>query len=145
MKQALGALVLVLGAILAQNSVLWALEAQKTASWQGVVIHISDSDHMTPEECDEWHRARGWDGCGYSFVVQKDGSIYEARGFSKIGAHTRWQNARLLGFCFVTKGCANKEQVEAFVSWLAQAEVMYGPLKVYPHKQFANKLCPGEV
>ena len=113
--------------------------------WKGVVIHISDSDHMTEAECDEWHRARGWDGCGYSFVVQPDGSIYEARGYERIGAHTLGKNRDYLGFCFVTKDCANKAQVEAFLSWLAQTEIMYGSLKVYPHRKFANKVCPGEV
>lgn len=114
-------------------------------AWDSIVIHISASTHMTQDECNQWHRERGWKDCGYNFVVEPDGTIYEARGWDRIGAHTKGQNSRRLGFCFVTKDCANEEQIKAFIAWLGQAESLFGRLTVHPHREFARKDCPGNV
>ncbi|KAL3891917.1 hypothetical protein ACJMK2_004248 [Sinanodonta woodiana] len=35
----------------------------------------------------------GWDDIGYSFVVGDDGMAYEARGWKRVGAHTRGWNS----------------------------------------------------
>ncbi len=111
--------------------------------WQGVVFHISDSEHMTCEECNEWHNARGWDGCGYNFVIEKDGSVYEGRGIGKVGAHTKGYNSKYLGICFVSKDKATKEQLDTFERILYQYDLQNLP--IYPHANFANKLCGIEV
>ena len=123
-------------------------EAPSFVDWKGVVVHISDSDQMTPDQCDEWHSARGWDGCGYNFVVEPDGAIYEARGWNKVGAHVKGHNSKYLGFCFVSKDAATPEQLASFRAWLAQAEGLFGftDKDVFPHRHFNNgKRCPGAV
>lgn len=122
----------------------WSAPAH-AAAWEGVVVHISDSTHMTKDECNDWHRQQGWDGCGYNFVVEPDGAIYEGRGYEKVGAHVRGHNSKYLGFCFVSKDGATIEQLESFRAWLAQTEALYGKLPLYPHNKFANKACPGAV
>ncbi|KAH3862498.1 hypothetical protein DPMN_025465 [Dreissena polymorpha] len=42
----------------------------------------------------------GWAGIGYSIVVDKDGNVYEARGWNEIGAHTYGYNSVGLGLFF---------------------------------------------
>ncbi|KAL3891998.1 hypothetical protein ACJMK2_004238 [Sinanodonta woodiana] len=36
----------------------------------------------------------GWDDIGYSFLVGDDGMAYEARGWNRVGAHTRGWNSK---------------------------------------------------
>lgn len=111
-------------------------------AWQGVVVHISDSDHMTPAECNTWHKARGWDSCGYNYVIEPDGVVYEARG-NKRGAHTKGYNSKYLGICFVSKNKANPAQLETFHNLVHQYELENLP--IYPHANFANKECGIEL
>jgi len=115
----------------------------RSSGWSGIVIHISDSTHMTKEECDQWHRERGWDSCGYNIVIEPDGTYYRGRGESEVGTHTKGYNSRLFGIAFVTKDLANQKQLEAFhfVMWRRD----YRLLPLYPHNKFANKRCPGGV
>ncbi|NXT86259.1 PGRP2 amidase, partial [Zapornia atra] len=44
---------------------------------------------------------RGWDDIGYSFVVGSDGFIYQGRGWTWVGAHTRGYNSRGYGVGYV--------------------------------------------
>lgn len=111
-------------------------------AWQGVVVHISDSDHMTPAECNEWHTARGWDSCGYNYVIEPDGVVYEARG-NKRGAHTKGYNSIYLGICFVSKDKANPAQLDTFHKLIKQYQLE--DLPIYPHANFAPKLCGIEI
>lgn len=115
-------------------------------TWNRVIVHISDSTHMTQDECNDWHRQRGWDGCGYNFVVEPDGVIYAARGYEKVGAHVAGHNTGSLGFCFVTTNLATPEQLEAYRSWLAQTRAEFGNLPVFPHRFYNHgKTCPAGV
>ena len=39
----------------------------------------------------------GWDDIGYSFMIGGDGSVFEGRGWDRVGAHTYGFNKRSLG------------------------------------------------
>lgn len=49
---------------------------------------------------DAYHRSKGWDGLGYSFVIGPSGTVYEGRG-QKVGAHTEGHNLDGFGVCFL--------------------------------------------
>ena len=112
--------------------------------WDGVIVHHTDSEHMTLEECNEWHNARGWDGCGYSFIIQKDGTVETARGFERTGAHCRGFNKRFLGIAFVGKGTANDRQLKAFRQFLVDNKSKVGTI-VRGHKEMGRTECPGKI
>lgn len=109
-------------------------------AWEGVVVHITDSTHMTKAECDSWHNERGWDGCGYNYVIEPDGSMYAARGANKVGAHAKGYNSKYLGVAFVSKNEATKEQLATWHWWYS-----HNQLPIYGHNQFSAKRCPGGV
>lgn len=112
--------------------------------WEGIAVHVSDSTHMTKEECNSWHRERGWDSCGYNFVIEPDGTIYEGRGISKVGAHVKGHNQELLGVCFVSKGPATMPQIRAFKAFLGQFGLERLPR--YAHAHFNHsKRCGLEI
>jgi N-acetylmuramoyl-L-alanine amidase len=71
-----------------------------------VVVHWSatflDQD-IGAEEIHEWHTQRGFSGCGYHYVIRKDGRIQRGRPISKRGSHAKDNSHNLfsVGICFV--------------------------------------------
>ena len=67
-----------------------------------IVIHHSASPlSTTAADIDRWHRAKGWDGAGYHFIVDREGHVTWSRDPGKTGAHVRKHNLRSLGICLV--------------------------------------------
>ena len=69
-----------------------------------IIIHCSASkegQNLTVAQIDKMHRQRGFAQIGYHFVVYLDGSIYDGRDISKIGAHTTGYNTGSIGICYV--------------------------------------------
>lgn len=56
---------------------------------------------MSVAEIDKWHTAKGWDGCGYHYVIHLDGRISPARPLSKVGAHCKGHNRGSIGIAYV--------------------------------------------
>ncbi|KAM9326278.1 peptidoglycan recognition protein 1-like [Gastrophryne carolinensis] len=46
-------------------------------------------------------RTRGWCDIGYSFLIGEDGTVYEGRGWSMVGAHAVNWNSRSIGISFI--------------------------------------------
>ena len=69
-----------------------------------LVIHCSavrPGQQSSVQDIDRWHRARGWRyGCGYHYVVRRDGSIETGRPLEMIGAHVVGHNAHSIGICY---------------------------------------------
>lgn len=61
-------------------------------AFEGIVIHHTASDSMTLDQCNEWHNANGWNGCGYNFIISREGEIVKARPLDRLGAHARGRN-----------------------------------------------------
>lgn len=52
-------------------------------------------------EIDRWHRQRGFkNGCGYHYIVRRDGTIEEGRPLDMIGAHCQNRNQHSIGICY---------------------------------------------
>lgn len=74
-----------------------------------IVIHCSatkEGSRLTFEDCKELHTApkseggNGWSDIGYHFYIERDGSRYEGRPLSKVGAHVRGHNTDSVGICY---------------------------------------------
>lgn len=120
-----------------------------------IVIHCSatpPSMDIGVQEIDRWHRQKGWQGCGYHYVIRRDGSIETGRPDDVIGAHVANHNHNSLGICMVG-GVAEKDKVtpennftEAqFASaqaLISRMRAKYPEAKVRGHRDFAKKACP---
>ena len=52
-------------------------------------------------EIDRWHRQRGWKyGCGYHYIIRRDGTIENGRPLEMIGAHCLNHNLHSIGVCY---------------------------------------------
>ena len=117
-------------------------------STQRIILHHAAAKTCSAEDIHRWHLNNGWSGCGYHFLVRKDGSIYRGRPENKLGAHTQNYNTGSIGICF--EGSYNSEQMpeaqlrsgQELVTYLCDK---YNLLKanVYKHKDFNSTDCPG--
>lgn len=69
-----------------------------------IVIHCSATNpnqDIGAAEIDQWHRAKGWSGIGYHFVICRDGKIELGKPLHRIGAHAYGYNRVSWGLCMV--------------------------------------------
>lgn len=67
-----------------------------------IIIHCAatkPSMDIGKAEIDKWHRARGFFGIGYHYVIRRDGSLETGRDLNKIGAHAQGHNSDSIGIC----------------------------------------------
>ena len=68
-----------------------------------IIIHCSatpEGRDYTVADIDRWHKARGWRGIGYHYVIYRDGSVHAGRPVEQIGAHCTGHNANSIGICY---------------------------------------------
>ncbi|BFZ08142.1 hypothetical protein BsWGS_11181 [Bradybaena similaris] len=93
--------------------------------------------------------SNGWDDIGYSFVIGGDGSVFEGRGWDKVGSHTQGYNGDGLGFCLTgefTSVLPTQAQLNALRD-LLDCGVSRGKLRstytLRGHKDMKATQCPG--
>ncbi len=112
-----------------------------------IVLHHSAMAKNTVEEIHKSHISKGWTGIGYHFYIRKDGSIYEGRPITAVGAHTVNYNNQSIGICF--EGNFEKEsmceaQTKAGCELMAYVRKQYPNAKVVKHKDLQATACPGK-
>ena len=118
-----------------------------------IIIHCAatpEGKNFTVKDIDVWHKARGFKGIGYHYVIYLDGSIHTGRPESEVGAHCKGHNKTSIGICYIggidkmgkPKDTRTQEQKEAFIKLLKDLKSKYPNAKIYNHNQFANKACP---
>ena len=119
-----------------------------------IIVHCSatkEGQSVSVDTIRQWHLKRGWSDIGYHFVIYLDGSVHEGRPLSKVGAHTIGHNANSIGICYI--GGMNKEytkakdtrtdaQKESLKDLLISFKEEFKDIKIYGHRDFANKACP---
>jgi hypothetical protein len=86
-----------------------------------IILHCSASHYGDVEVIEDWHKQRGWSGCGYHWIVTNcypkyknyrykqpelafDGLIQKGRDERFRGAHTLGHNHESIGVCIIGKG-----------------------------------------
>ena len=122
-----------------------------------IIIHCAatpEGKHFTVEDIDKWHKARGFKGIGYHYVIYLDGSVHKGRNESAVGAHCLQHNGRSIGVCYIggcERGTGSKlipkdtrtpEQKEALLNLLKELKERYPSATIHGHYEFAKKACP---
>lgn len=117
-----------------------------------VIIHCSATKNK--EECDistidKWHRERGWEMCGYHYVIQPDGRVQRGRPESKVGAHCEGANKDSIGICLIGTDKYTKDQFLSLRGLIEEICLRYKiPVtEIYMHHEFESakkqgKTCP---
>ena len=118
-----------------------------------IIIHCSATEagvDFKAKDIDKWHKAKGWNGIGYHFVIDLDGTVETGRPVEKQGAHCIGKNTTTIGICYIG-GLVNKKptdtrtdaQRQALRNLVATLRHCYPTIvKVSGHNQYANKACP---
>jgi hypothetical protein len=109
-----------------------------------IIIHCSavrPNQKSGVKEIDRWHRAKGWKyGCGYHFVVRRDGTVETGRPMEIIGAHCEHHNAHSIGICY--EGGLDAEGHPTDTRTFLQKRVMRALLEEL-HAKFPNAIIAG--
>ena len=122
-----------------------------------IIVHMSggtdanplaDTSNHTMEMVNAWHKAKGWDGIGYNWFIEKDGKLVKGRDENKVGAHTIGYNDKSIGICLAGNFDATlptAEQTETLKKLLIEKTAQYNipKEKIVPHRTFASKTCYG--
>lgn len=119
-----------------------------------IILHCSatpEGKDFTVADIDKWHKARGWQGIGYHYVVYRDGSVHAGRSEDKVGAHTSGHNANSIGVCYIggvasdsktPKDTRTNEQKVALRDLVAKLKAKYPNATIHGHYEFTAKACP---
>lgn len=120
-----------------------------------IIIHCSAVrpwQESGVRQIDLWHRQRGWkNGCGYHYVVRRDGSIETGRPLEMVGAHCQNRNSHSIGICYEggldAKGnpadTRTPQQKEALRKLLEQLHEQFPKAIIAGHNVFnPMKACP---
>jgi hypothetical protein len=124
--------------------------------WRVVAIHHSASAVGGAARFDGWHRAKGWDGVGYDFVVGNgtdtpDGAIETTFRWTeqRDGAHAKGWNDLAIGICLVGNfeetdpTPAQRASLVRLVRWLRRRFDVPRE-RVVGHGQLGDTQCPGK-
>lgn len=109
---------------------------------------LADTSSHTAAQVDAWHRAKGWDGIGYNWYIEKDGKKVKGRDETKAGAHTIGYNEQSIGICLAGNfdlTMPTEAQKLTLASLLREKMIQYNIPKenIVPHRKFAAKSCYG--
>lgn len=118
-----------------------------------IIIHCSATKEGHPffaADIDRWHKAQGWSGIGYHYVIDIDGKVETGRAEHQTGAHTKGHNANSIGICYIggldrdgkPKDTRTPEQRKSLAELVARLKAKYPKATVHGHNEFANKACP---
>ena len=107
-----------------------------------IILHCTDSDDSLDigfNEIDQWHKARGWDGCGYHFIIRRDGRIEIGRPAWKVGAHVNGHNKHSIGVVCVGRKEPSREQ------WVRLLDLIRALMNQYNLKNIEDILGHTEI
>ena len=118
-----------------------------------IIIHCSATPigkDYTIEDIDKWHKAKGWKGIGYHYVIYLDGSVHKGRPEEEIGAHCKGHNSNSIGICYIggldefgePEDTRTDKQKEALIVLLKALKAKYPDATIHGHREFAAKACP---
>lgn len=105
-------------------------------------------------DIDRWHRAKGWFGIGYHYVIRRDGTLEVGRPEDAVGAHVLNHNANTIGICLAGGLAEDKKtpednftdaQFAALEKLLKELKSRYPKAEIRGHSDFPEhktRACP---
>lgn len=119
-----------------------------------IIVHCTATPRgreVSVADIDRWHRARGFAGIGYHYIVKLDGTVERGREIERAGAHCKGYNSRSIGVAYVggveadgvtPADTRTDDQRVALRRLIEHLRREYGIRRVHGHRDFAAKACP---
>lgn len=126
--------------------------AKRTKTALIIIHHVGQIERdVTVQEIHGWHLEKGWSGCGYHFVIRKDGTVERGRPVGTVGAHCQGSNSNSIGINVVgdfMKGKPTEAQINSLVKLVADLCDRYKITKdrkhIIGHREKMVTDCPGD-
>jgi N-acetylmuramoyl-L-alanine amidase len=116
-----------------------------------IVLHCTatrEGKFLNAKDIDQMHKAIGWSGIGYHYVVLLDGTVEKGRPDAKIGAHVKGYNSKSIGVVYVggldkngkPKDTRTALQKQALRALLKRLKCLYATAKISGHRDFSPDL-----
>lgn len=117
-----------------------------------IIHHIGEINRdVTPQEVHQWHLNNGWAGCGYHFLISKDGTVWECRPRDTIGSHAYGANTDSIGInvvgdfeAFEPEDAQIASLVELLVKLCSDYEITPDMTTIIGHRDAGQTSCPGQ-
>lgn len=119
-----------------------------------VVVHHTGNpwdDDLSAEDIHRSHQAQGWSGCGYHYIVRKNGQIEQGRPEWAIGSHALGENWHTIGihvcgnFEIAVPTDAQIESLAYLIGWICEKyDIIPNSDHVVGHRDLMATACPGE-
>lgn len=130
--------------------------AKSTRYINRIVVHCTataEGKAFFAKDIDRWHKANGWNGIGYHYVVDLDGKVELGRSINTQGAHADIYNTGSIGIVYVggltadgkkAKDTRTEAQKESLIWLLQEMHRMYPNAQILGHRDLAgvSKACP---
>lgn len=126
-----------------------APRSRQTVGWGSrteVTLHYSSGpESQTPRQIQDFHmNDNGWSDIGYNFLVDRNGTAYEGRGWTVVGAHAAPRNTQGIGICYIGRDGMTAAAKKAVVELYDQACAKAGrTLARKGHRDINSTSCPG--
>lgn len=118
-----------------------------------IIIHCTATEATAPitiATIDQWHKTKGWKGCGYHYLIHQNGRISIGRPITEAGAHCIGHNAHSIGIAYAGGLINGKptdtrtpEQAKSLVLLIKTLLSMFPTIKaVKGHNEYSSKACP---
>lgn len=112
------------------------------------VTHYSGAAHnQSVKAIQNFHMdTRGWVDIGYNFLVNRDGQVFEGRGWDLIGAHAAGHNTESIGVCHIGNDGDHTMSSLRAIRWLYDLATVRGGgrrLRMTGHRDIGQTSCPG--
>jgi N-acetylmuramoyl-L-alanine amidase len=135
-------------------------EAMKTPVPYVIVHHtvMGEGECSNRSECIEVMKdiqdlhmdTNGWDDIGYSLLVGGDGSVYEGRGWNRVGAHSPGYNDKSIGISVIGNfmdhlpSQAQMNLTQKLIECGQQEGYIIQNYTLYGHRDVRDTDCPGD-
>ena len=133
---------------------LWFTSLAARVDTDLIIVHHTGNpwdDDLSAEDIHRMHQAEGWSGCGYHYIVRKNGEIEEGRPEWAIGSHALGYNSHSIGvhicgnFEIATPTDAQIESASYLIGWLCDRYGLIGDADhIVGHRDLMATLCPGQ-
>lgn len=112
-----------------------------------IVVHHSASPHGRGDDAaaiHRWHQERGFDGCGYHWVITEHGALQAGRPWYWQGAHVAGHNEGSLGICLIGEGDFTGEQLHTLRELYNELRLQWPEAIWRNHRDLdSDSACPG--
>lgn len=128
---------------------------RKPSEVKYLVIHHTVTSHdATPDDIALLHKARGWAGVGYHFIIDKAGVVHYVGDVGTARANVLDMNEKVIGISLIgdfTKHLPSDEQILSahdLCAWFLEQKAVWPNFKsweenVVGHKELQATQCPG--